>query len=228
MTTRAEKPALMSAPMIQALNAGRKSVTRRTTGLEDVPSDSKLMGYETKGVAFYALFGDGELGALVETTRVRCPYGGPGTRLWFREGIRRVLKSPPSPGTALSDEAKRDRAIYIADGAPAPITRWVWKNSALPGIHMPRYCCRHFGDLTSVTVERLMAITEADAIAEGIARDPSPSEITGLWRWRWPGGDTVYPSARDAYLQGWDTLNGSGSAARSPLVWRLAFTPVKA
>lgn len=119
----------------------------------------------------------------------------------------------------------RSVAHYIADGAPAPIDNWGWKNKALPAIHMPRGVSRLSLQLEEVSVERLSDITEADAIAEGIvpANHDRPAILGPGKLWTWPGHDKVYVSATAAYFAGWDSINGAGSAAKNPWLWRLAF-----
>lgn len=220
---------IMSAPMILALNADRKTVTRRNRGLEDfgraaeVASDLKRDDSGRWGVYV------DPLGSTPDTEEsavfVPCPYGGPGDELWFREGIRKIRDED----RAMLDSSFPFDATYIADGAGAPIERWIWKNSALPAIHMPEKFCRHFGTLTEgVRAERLLEIDDADAIAEGIRAEdgafwiPAPPD-SNLVEIMFSGVTT----ARDAYFALWDMLHGVGSHKRNPLVWRLPFTPRK-
>jgi len=212
-------PLIMSAPMILSLNAGRKTVTRRTSGLDE-------FGPEARVVCMNRV--DGRFGVEIaprpgQITFVPCRYGAPGDELWFRESIRR---SPPHEQGRVAE--------YIADGAAAPIEKWIWKNSALPAIHMPEKFCRHRGTLVQgVRVERLLDITEEDAIAEGL--EPRSNFLAAIMKrggpdgkpdlWRWPGGEVDFPTAREAYLAGWDSLHGEGHHKLNQLVWRLPFNP---
>jgi hypothetical protein len=216
------KPIIMSAPMILALNSRTKKQTRRTTGLEDFNSRGEPRGYGVEKGRFGVYFGD-SIADDPSLVFVACTYGGPGGKLWVREGVRRTTDAAHEAGRVLGN-GPLPTAIYIADGAPAPCDRWGWKNSALPAIHMPFGMCRHFLQLTSVTVERLHAITEEDALAEGISiarangvADPS------YW---WPGGQRNFATAREAYRSGWEWLNGPKSWELNPWVWRICFEAV--
>lgn len=82
---------------------------------------------------------------------------------------------------------------------------WPWK----PSIFMPRWASRLSLPVTSVRVERLQDISEADARAEGVTDD-------GL------GG-----TARKMYSRLWETINGAGSWALNPWVWVLTFGPAE-
>ncbi len=204
---------LMSAPMVLAHLADRKTQTRRTRGLEDlgdwVPAISTTDGKKRFGFVF---------ARDDERKFVPCPYGGPGGQLYIREGIRHVA------GVDAAGGSDRDLATYIADGSPAPIDNWGWKNKALPAIHMPFGLRRFELDLHEVRVERLNAISEYDAMAEGLERRRSP--LTGFDSFFGaPGSGMSYSSAVDAYRDLWESINGAGSWERNPWVWRLRYTP---
>jgi hypothetical protein len=78
-----------------------------------------------------------------------------------------------------------------------------WK----PSIFMPRAACRLRLEVTGVRVERLQAITEADAVAEGIGEPP------------WPGG-----TAAERYGVLWDSINAERAPWESnPWVWVVEF-----
>lgn len=106
-------------------------------------------------------------------------------------------------------------ATYIADGAPAPIDSWSWKNRALPAIHMPRGVSRISLLLEEVRVERLQDITEDDANAEGVRE--------------WERGAMSPASGRgpfdavDIYERLWGELHGPQSWRLNSWVWVLRF-----
>lgn len=212
-------PIHMSSPMIWGLKLRRKTQTRRTSGLEDVPPGMRFVGMVIDGKNYMAKFQLGEGG--FPRVMVRCPYGRPGFHLWVRESLRRVelgdvLESEFSPGPFRVEPGQV--AAYVADGAPAPLERWGWKNSGIPPMFMPRHCSRFTLDLRSVTVQRLQECTEADAQEEGLERLPGG--------WGWPGTKVVHKTALAAYQAGWEWLNGVGSWARDPWVWKLTFDQV--
>lgn len=235
MTVNREGPIIFSAPMILALLSRSKTQTRRTTGLEEIGRGARVVGYSKDHRGRFSVdFDDPEGDGCFA---VPSPYGGPGDRLWVREGVRRTahfasVHFESVNGAIVKNESiSRDTAEYIADGAPAPIDFWGWKNKALPAIHMPRGVCRIRLQLEAVRVERLKDISEADARAEGISmtvahvaygRTPAES-VPSFW---WPGADRNFHCARDAYFAGWESLHGAASVDLNPFCWVLSFHQV--
>lgn len=86
-----------------------------------------------------------------------------------------------------------------------------WK----PSIFMPRKHSRITLEITSVRVERLQSISEADAKAEGVKIEPFGG----------PGGGE--PSYRESYAHIWDLINGKGSWDRNDWVWVIEFKLIK-
>ena len=72
-----------------------------------------------------------------------------------------------------------------------------------PSIHMPRWAARIFLKVTDVRIERIQAITEDDARAEGA-------------------------SSVDAFCALWDSTYGAGAWNRNEWVWALTFERVEA
>jgi len=193
------RPILMSAPMIRAELAGYKSQTRRIV---------KDPGLYAIGFPHDATTRARELIALAS----QCPYGVPGDLLWVRETWAR--------------RSEMKAAIYKADEVNAigayGAVRWT------PSIYMPRWASRLTLRITGVRVEQLQDISEADARAEGIAftlgRDPYAS---GSAACRWASAvhpDRAWNSARAAYEELWEHINGPGSWAENPWVWCISFS----
>ena len=201
-----ERPILFSAPMVRAILDGRKTQTRRIAKVTD--KDCKpgmitpLAGFVPRTIANHISY---------------CPYGKPGDRLWVRE--------------TFSHDFEHNRYFYKADCdndgtvphlingsgigggiGNAQIDKWK------PSIHMPRRASRILLEATNVRVERLNAISEKDAIAEGCeshwvssADDPMNSpEVYGY-------------SAVEDYALLWESINGSGSWDLNPFVWVIEF-----
>lgn len=126
--------------------------------------------------------------------RFRCPYGKPGDRLWVREtwayfGGDEYIYQQSHGSVAYRVE---DDRLSLIDRIEPPGGRW------RPSIFMPRWASRIDLDVTTVRVERLNDISEADAIAEGCA---SVAEYRELW----------------------ERINGAGSWAENPWVWVVEF-----
>lgn len=172
-------PILFSGPMVRALLAGAKCQTRRL--VKPNPRDG----------AFYPLDGwphrslDGETNRRMgEEEPLPSPFGGPGDTLWVRETWC-AISEPHQPGGG--------HYLYRADDGEAEhvITRAkAWK----PSIFLPRGASRISLRVTSVRVERLGEISEADALAEGVAhvlpeRPDSVAPLSAVARFRalWSG-----------------------------------------
>lgn len=92
-----------------------------------------------------------------------------------------------------------------------------------PSIFLPRAASRLTLAVTAVKVERLQAITEADAIAEGIER--SPHGNGDQWM-NYPAGSSAagWLDPRDSFRTLWNSINGAGAWDANPWVVALTFT----
>jgi hypothetical protein len=183
----AERPILMSAPMVRAClrEVDPKTQTRRVVK----PQAGKQAEWLTPSLlskspaAHIAIANPGGFGAQFEHPGggplgfVRCPYGVPGDVLWVKETCR----AAPGWGVPVGP----DCVGYPADGGFRAIEntaeaadRWVSlyhydqkrrpRGSMVPSIHMPRWASRISLRITDVRVERLNAISREDALAEGL------------------------------------------------------------
>ena len=180
-----ERPILFSAPMVRAILDGRKTQTRRI--VKPHPPD----GWVPIAVERYSpAIDDGDLmrdgpeifGAYGEDWGVKCPYGGPGERLWVREAFDIV----DDPAAYHKDDGPRDDSLtyqcadavrrgpngerWVVDYRAETNTRIMDKTGDRkwrPSIHMPRWASRITLEIESVRVERVQEISEADAGAEG-------------------------------------------------------------
>lgn len=141
------------------------------------------------------------------TQRLRNPWDWPEpSRLWVRETWH------PCARLALDVEVE-----YRADGE-SKTCRWhgdgdvddmIRRSAWVPSIHMPRWASRITLEVTSVGVERLQAITEEDARAEGVEALRSGRELEA--------------THRRGFATAWDSIYGAGSWASSPWVWVVRF-----
>ena len=209
-----EHPIIFSAPMVRALREGRKTQTRRTRALDKINKapDGWYLANDAPcpdGRWIFGIYGE-----QPGYEFVRCPYGVAGDRLYSRETWAAF------DCTAISDR-DTNFIYYRADDTRKFETDGPWK----PSIHMPRWASRDTLEITSVRPERLQAITEEDAIAEGaLFRDFGKKcgwtlEPDNLER----GSDFCLSSAYWAFANLWNKLNGPGSWAKNPWVWRVEY-----
>ncbi len=194
-----DRPILFSAPMIRAILAGTKTQTRRTIKGEGL--------FVSSG----AIDGHGVVSMTDAGIReVRCPYGQPGDRLWVRETWLTVMGEDTFYRADYAHDPAGDRAHGVA-----------WK----PSIHMPRSRSRITLEVTGVRVQRLQAISEADAVAEGIEPigHTGPDAGPNRYSLRMGHGWANAPTAAECYRLLWETINGPGSWDADPLVWVVEF-----
>lgn len=198
-----ERPVLFSAPMVRSLLDGSKTQTRRV--LKQAVGPSLSVGIEDEsGVAELSwLHGDGPGHDVHETIkRVPCPYGAPGDRLWVRETWAHHVHAQSA------QRADDGPFVYAADGVAA--LRMRLSSKWTPGIHMFRWASRITLEVTEVRVERLQAISEADALAEGIDDG-------------WLVRNQVPPPRVLSYRRLWEDINGADSWNANPWVWVISF-----
>lgn len=229
-----ERGILMSAPMVIPTLDGRKTMTRRTRGLDAYNEQPDEWAVERTGLSsdgLWRFIHRGERAAGI----VRCPYGVRSDRVWVRETF--VVESnrdtgnphyvPPftdgRPVRRQHDEDWGDWWEQPHYAATDPKPDLVNDNDQLlgwkPSIHMPRWASRLTLEITEVRVERVQSITANDCIAEGI-----PSR----------GIDRDGPCIASAlvyiedYKNLWDSLNAKRGFGWdiNPWVWVLAFKKV--
>jgi hypothetical protein len=214
-----ERPIIFSAPMVRAILAGTKTQTRRVVKLKPWQQIEE----RDDGAPWPWMYDDDRAG----DHWLPCPYGQPGDRLWVREawapGDWLVFGSAKDdPETVLY---RADQAALHWDGEAmrTPMDTYAFPWDAVrwkPSIHMPRWASRITLELTSVRVERLQDITEADAIAEGVTPKWEPGCSGRLMEAI--GGFSFRPAA-SAYADLWESLHGPGSWDANPWVWVVEF-----
>lgn len=224
-----ERPILFSGPMVRALLDGSKTQTRRVckpaanlSAVVEVPDPM-----ERGQVYNQSHFGDEE-----GEVQFACPYGGRGDQLWVREAFRfpesldhlspaqvghkAISAGYPNPWCPTQFEADSSRR-----------TPQEWRDFVTPpqannagrlraGMHMPRWASRITLEITSVRVERLQDISDADCVAEGCGALPG---AIGRPMTSNPG-ETI-PRAMLRAL--WESINGPDSWAANPWVWAVEF-----
>jgi hypothetical protein len=196
---------LFKTEMIQALQQGRKTQTRRI--VKRIPA----IGVEPE--EWCTRVGTDKFERMVGDYRRYCPYGIPGDRLWVKETWKLWESDSFSthgepldpdvivgPLSRFGEEYLQSRPIeYFADsGGDGP-----WR----PSIYMPRWASRYDLEIVAVRVERVQNITEADAMAEGVTVEAGNCCAVG------------------AFEQLWDKINAKRGYPWSlnPWVWVIEF-----
>lgn len=219
----AERPILFSAPMVRAILAGEKSMTRRKiTSVQRLGRVSEFGRSDTPG--YFCQMRDKRLrwNELKFTDLLaRCPYGQPGDRLWVRETTIKVEDHGYVGPVYVESEAGRDCLAWGLAPAPDDMTEVEpWELKLRPAIHMPRTACRIELEITSVRVEQVQDITETDAQAEGVGKDSD-----GWLDYLMPATQCC-TTARGSFQTLWESINGAGSWATNPWVWVVEFKRV--
>lgn len=224
-----ERPILMSAPMVRAILAGRKTQIRRPLK-QQPPARKGIWSYVACSTepkwrdTFCYAWPDANGKTYSIRGRESClhfsPPCLPGDRLWVRE-----------TWAWYGCEYLRDEVVYRADGVDLPAEFEHWR----PSIHMPRWSSRITLEITGVRVERLNEISEADAIAEGLktlSKDGGQTykhgipDVDGLpcgAGWKWADWE-VCPRA--AFKKLWESTCGPNSFD-DKWVWAIEFRRVE-
>ncbi len=201
-----ERPILFNGAMVRAILAGQKTQTRRVV---------KGHALDWLGKAQFTPE------YVASPGNDLCPFGQPRDRLWVREthaifqthGQHRAdgVRWGPWGGLPTTLSPMGGEIAYYREGFDrCDPDRW------RPSIHMPRWACRLVLEITAVRVERLQAITEADAVAEGLSQSESGS---------WLPGPCDHPEW--AFHQLWAQVYGEPAWEANPWVWVIEFKRVE-
>lgn len=199
------KPILFSTPMVQAIMAGRKTMTRRVAKFPRGCNPS-WSGYSPDGGAIY---GSNNIPAVKAKYRV-------GDILWVRETWQDSTEWDGTLGGWIY------KASENGEEWERNTEEWKWR----PSIFMPKAACRLFLRVTAVRAERLQQITFLDALSEGV--NPNCIERDGHIEHAeiaTANAIGMQRSAVDAFHALWDSLNakrGYGWDA-NPWIWVYTF-----
>jgi hypothetical protein len=196
-----ERPILFSGPMVRALLADKKTMTRRV--IDPQPSSQATRLTVIDGSHFWKEWrGDEET-----IDEYRCRYGKQGTRLWVRETWRSKC-GEEHPECVIYNATDEDKNRHVLNGG----------GSFRPSIFMPRWASRITLEITGVRVERLQEISTDDIQAEGIL----PAN--------YPNGTYIAEFAWEQRLwsEGWDKLNAKRGFGweKNPWVFVISFRKI--
>lgn len=224
-----ERGMIFNGEMVRAILDGRKTQTRRIMAIQPEHSELGLRRVidskngRDNGKYFWSQ--SDARGLKMRSKVFGCPYGEVGDRIWVRETYQGPLFDYEHMESYLEDSSKFEKpefCVYRADGNPAPEfydaddnLHCGWR----PSIHMPRWASRLTLEITDVRVERLNAISQADAIAEGAP--PSHPSIDCVSQ------EYGFPDfSRSWFGQTWQHIYGEESWQANPWVWVIEFKVV--
>ena len=217
-----EKPILFKTEMVQAILAGRKTMTRRI-----IKPQPTMYDFENhKALAFEEPFTKpGYIAVGVDRVKecpsyLRCPYGQIGDVLWVRETWSQLDMDYRAVEGKLNGEEFKGCPIAYKANNDAPEHFGCWR----PSIFMPRYAARLFLKVTNIRVERLQDITEEDAIAEGVLWNRA-KKINELEK-----SNNIIDNAKTLFMRLWDSINAKRGYGWdiNPWVWVVEFERVEA
>ena len=232
---------------VTAILEGRKTMTRRTQGLQRINENPDAWILSSVGILNCPSHkAHGKYGATFRLKSnpefcefIPCPFGGPGDLLWVRE-----TWCPRSNGALLLEQIQRPfyRATDGENDMKKPYS-WPWH----PSIHMFRWASRITLEVVSVKVERLQEISPYDALMEGVNLPVPPGcEISkhpnDFQTWTKKKQDSwLEDQARTTYFARcidaenhvrefpdiWEKINGPESWKANPWVWPIEFKRIE-
>ena len=205
-----ERPILFSGPMVRAILADEKTQTRRLKGLQEINQNPNRYGSAVLwdvtvqwNVTFLGaptpnnhVWWDFWIAGTDAITRVKCPYGQVGDRLWVRENTRYARMGCGMP-------LIEPPVWYSADGeCPSPDLYPISR----PAIFMPRWASRITLEITNIRAARVQDITNDEAEAEGARYFGSYQSL-----------------GRNQFRDAWVAMNGKGSWSWNDWVWVIEF-----
>jgi hypothetical protein len=206
---------IFSGPMVKAILEGRKTQTRRV--IKPQPVDARCTVLTSKGNALFFKGTTPESPSCEKNLFQLAAMATTGSQVWVREGWAVADIYDDEAPFELAQTKQGMSIWYKAGGGKA-------YKSSTPGrwrspLFMPRWASRLTLEITDVRVERLHAITEADAIAEGVYTNAEALAALGL-----PPETPVSGSCVDKYRIVWESINGKKFPwASNPWVWVISF-----
>jgi hypothetical protein len=213
-----EIPILFSTPMVKAIIAGSKTMTRRIIKPQPHSDDNpgivpRILGNEDDWGKWY--WDTEEAERIVK----HCPYGNPSDILWVRESFS---KWSIGGGGGI---------YYRADYPDDHIEKWK------PSIHMPKDYSRIWLQATDVRVERLLDISPSDACDEGVEYENIDAEAfeggelqADFKNYDWKDDPSYedyhfpfYANPVSSFFSLWKSINGKKSLESNPWVWVISF-----
>ena len=233
-------PILFSTEMVKAIEAGRKTMTRRVNGLHEInenPNQWKYLGLAidlNNKLKLHAHFDN--VHYPMNPRFIKLPYGRKGDVLWVRETFYAF-----GHWTLITDNETGKKKWHFHDLTIETSHKYLYedcipekvlsrKKGGLgyykrPSIHMPKAAARIFLEITNVRVERLQDISEKDAKAEGV-ETYKYSRTGGIIYKNYNGESNFEYTPKESFCSLWHSINGEESWNANPWVWVVEFKRV--
>ncbi|MFV5219901.1 hypothetical protein ACJ42X_019080 [Klebsiella pneumoniae] len=245
-----ERGMIFNGEMVRAILDGRKTQTRREVKLNlDIACLATTYDWATslaanhyqglteeqiqqkaeslRGVIHPVILANGQMVSII------CPHGKPGDRIWVRETWQAIHDYCDENGHV--DERRYARSIPRHRGNYwHPVYEEAWGNESRenrdfpwrPSIHMPRWASRILLEITDVRVERLNAISEEDAEAEGIDME-ALYDSQDCYDCIANHNMTGRPTVTGAFKYLWESIYGEEGWKSNPWVWVIEFKRIE-
>ncbi|EOS7188539.1 TPA: hypothetical protein NBM61_000063 [Klebsiella pneumoniae] len=221
-----ERGMIFNGEMVRALLDGRKTQTRRIVkGTDSAVKFCKE--WNINGEEVFVVLGEKDhTGMNPVLGAISCPFGAVGNRIWVREAFR-VHSRATDVATLVYKASERNswteqthRVPVAVCNKPATPEKWT------PSLHMPRWASRILLEITDVRVERLNAISEEDAEAEGINME-ALADSQDRYDCIADHNMTGRPTATGAFKYLWESIYGEESWKANSWVWVISFKRVE-
>ncbi|MEF3027238.1 hypothetical protein V4B64_20370 [Klebsiella pneumoniae] len=246
-----ERGMIFNGEMTRAILDGRKTQTRRVMKVQPESNQLGLLfitdSTKHSDIGKYHWAESNATGNHVRSKLFSCPFGAVGERIWVREtwatlGNEDGCYVDWEDNLCKGDERSAAR-IYRAscEQRPGDYGLWsipddaYWKphtkehkfgGAWRPSIHMPRWASRILLEITDVRVERLNAISEEDAEAEGIDME-ALYDSQDCYDCIANHNMTGRPTVTGAFKYLWESIYGEEGWKSNPWVWVIEFKRVE-
>ncbi|HEB4946951.1 TPA: hypothetical protein R0J13_002077 [Klebsiella quasipneumoniae] len=246
-----ERGMIFNGEMVRAILDGRKTQTRRIMKVQPESNQLGLLlitdSTKHSDIGKYHWAESNATGNHVRSKLFSCPFGAVGDSIWVRETWA-ILGN--EDGCCIDWEEKLCKAdersaarIYRASCEQRPGNYGLWsipddadwkphtkdyqyEGAWRPSIHMPRWASRILLEITDVRVERLNAISEEDAEAEGIDME-ALYDSQDCYDCIADHNMTGRPTVTGAFKYLWESIYGEESWKANGWVWVISFKRVE-
>jgi hypothetical protein len=226
-------PILFSTAMVQALLAGRKTMTRRVNNLDLINKEPDKYhitnaNYVKNGALMQKFFYGNECYVI------KCPYGKVGDVLWVRENYKLYINYDNQVYVGFEGREtfdvynKKDISLSTLEKI---VARKLKPNEwhSCPSIHLYKEFASIFLKITDIKVERLQDISEEDAMDEGVELHERGVKWLNYLDKRSTLTQFIFNcyNAKESFRTLWQMINGHMAWHANPWVWVIKFEQIE-